>query len=85
MLIDDEILDDLTARAKVAERLRMNYDLRNSADDGSQRMLNALEPGTVVLIGVWHNSEALESGTVIFEAKDGGYEPLEEGDVMKTE
>ncbi len=85
MLIDDEILDDLTARAAESSRLRMNYDLRNSADDMLQRMLNALEPGTVVPKGAWHNSEALESGTVIFEAKDGGYEPLEEGDVMKTE
>lgn len=26
--------------------MRMNYDLRNSASDGSQRMLNAIEPGS---------------------------------------
>lgn len=46
MRIDAEILDMLTAQAKASPRLRMNYDLRNSSADGSQRMLNALEPGT---------------------------------------
>ena len=41
-----ELLDDLTAQAKASPRLRMNRDLRNSAADGSQRMLNAIEPGS---------------------------------------
>ena len=48
MVIDTKTLDELTARAKESPRLRMNLDLRNSAEDGSQRMLNALEPGTVL-------------------------------------
>ena len=39
-------MDELTAQAKASPRLRMNRDLRNSAADQSQRMLNALEPGT---------------------------------------
>ena len=107
-------------------------DLRNSPSDGSQRMLNAIEPGsplpihrhmksseTVVClrgrlrevfyndagkvtevidlqpggdcvalcipIGQWHGVEVLESGTVILECKDGVYEPLGEGDVMKND
>ena len=50
MKITQAILDDLTARAKASERLRMNLDLRNSAEDQSQRMLNAIEPGAVVPI-----------------------------------
>lgn len=50
MIIDQKILDSLTAAAKASPRLRMNYDLRNSAEDGSQRMLNAIEPGTVMPI-----------------------------------
>ena len=122
-------LDSLTAAAKVSSRLRMNLDLRNSPADGSQRMLNALEPGTVlpihrhrstsetvvclcgrlreifyddagqvtgvidlahgsdcaavnIPIGQWHTVESLESGTVILEAKDGAYEPLDESDIM---
>jgi cupin fold WbuC family metalloprotein len=110
----------------------MNLDLRNSPEDGSQRMLNALEPGTVLPIhrhrttsevvvmlrgravqylydeqgretdavhlaagaldgegvpgmtiakGQWHRIECLESGTVIFEAKDGAFVPLAADDV----
>lgn len=50
MKITQAILDDLTTKAKVSERLRMNLDLRDSAEDGSQRMLNAIEPDSVVPI-----------------------------------
>ena len=50
MIIDQHILDDLTAQAKASPRLRMNLDLRNSPEDLSQRMLNAIEPGTVLPI-----------------------------------
>lgn len=124
MTIDQELLDNLTAQAKANPRLRQNYDLRNSENDGSQRMLNAIEPGTdmpihrhpdtsttVIIIrgkmrqnfydfngnltesalldaegeiravliekGRWHNLESLQSGTIIFEAKDGAWEPYE--------
>ena len=132
MIIDQQLLDSLTLHAKQNPRLRLSYDLRNSINDQSQRMLNALEPGTVLPIhrhrktsevtsvvrgrvrqnmydddgtliesfeasadsypnfyvtpgGVWHNTECLESGTVIFEAKDGAYEPLREEDIMNME
>ena len=50
MIIGKALLDSLSQQAKESPRLRMNYDLRNSAADGSQRMLNALEPGTVMPI-----------------------------------
>ena len=130
MKIDKTILDELTAKAKASERLRMNLDMRTSSNDTSQRMLNALEPGTIVPIhrhcstaetviivrgkvkeifydndgnvteevlmevggecpmvqipaGMWHTIEALESGSVIFEAKDGAFAPLSEKDIMK--
>lgn len=46
MVIDNSILNDLTAKAQSSSRLRHAYDLRNSTEDLSQRMLNALEPGT---------------------------------------
>ena len=46
MKITQTLLDELTAQAKASPRLRMNLDLRNSAADGSQRMLNAIEPGS---------------------------------------
>jgi hypothetical protein len=48
MLITRELLDELTARAKASDRLRMHFDMRDSAEDGSMRMLNAIEPGTVI-------------------------------------
>ncbi len=50
MIIDNKILDELTERAIESPRLRCSMDLRNTEDDRSQRMLNALEPGTVMPI-----------------------------------
>ena len=50
MKIDNALLDNLTAQAKASPHLRMNMDLRNSNGDSSQRMLNAIEPGSVVPI-----------------------------------
>jgi len=50
MIIDQQLLDSLSTQARQNPRLRMNLDLRNSPADGSQRMLNALEPGTVMPI-----------------------------------
>lgn len=50
MTINQAILDDLMAKAKESPRLRMNLDLRNGNDDTSQRMLNAIEPGSEVPI-----------------------------------
>lgn len=44
--ITQGLLDSLTEQAKASPRLRMNLDLRNSAEDQSQRMLNAIEPGS---------------------------------------
>lgn len=128
MIIDNKILDELTVKAKENPRLRQSLDLRNSPENLSQRMLNALEPGTILPIhrhmgssetcicirghfeeyfydengnltetidmvpggvvlniekGQWHSLKCLESGTVLFEAKDGPYEPLQEGDILK--
>lgn len=129
MKINRELLDNLTAQAKANPRLRQSFDLRTTAEDNSQRMLNAMESGTIMPIhrhrntsetmvmvrgklierfyddagnltdefvmepcgeypmiqieaGQWHSLEVLESGTVIFEAKDGRYMPLGEEDVM---
>lgn len=56
MNITQQLLDKLTEEAKASPRLRMNMDLRNSAEDKSQRMLNALEPGTIMPIHRHHGS-----------------------------
>ena len=137
MKIDTILLDTLSAQAKANPRLRQAYDLRTTPEDNSQRILNAMEPGTIlpihrhrgstetvvvlrgkirqnfydeaghlvesfvvgpstgsgtapcsdvmgfsVELGRWHNTECLESGTVILECKDGRYEALGEGDIV---
>ena len=50
MKIDRELVDKLFEQARNNPRLRQNFDLRTSADDSSQRMLNALLPGTQVAV-----------------------------------
>ena len=129
MIIDDILLDEVTAQAQQSERLRMNRNFHESLDAKAQRLLNALEPGTILPIhrhthtaetyillrgrinvlfyaedggisdafelnplsgkygvhipkGQWHTLEVLESGTVIFEVKDGPYTPLAPEDMM---
>ena len=130
MIIDQKLLDELSAQAKANPRLRQAYDLRTTPEDSSQRILNAVEHGTVlpihrhrnstetifvlrgkvvqhyyddkgnktasyelapntaqvamsVPVGQWHALESLEDGIVIFECKDGKYEPLESIDMLK--
>ena len=45
-VINQVVLDKLTVQAKESPRFRMNLDLRNGPEDQSQRMLNAIEPGS---------------------------------------
>ena len=66
MIIDKNILDDLSAQAKANPRLRQAMDLRNSPEDLSQRMLNALEPGTVMPI---HRHHASSETVVLLRGK----------------
>lgn len=49
-IIDKSLLDSVTAGAKESNRLRMNYNFHDSLDAPCQRLLNALEPGTIVPI-----------------------------------
>ena len=66
MVIDKNLLDNLTAQAKASPRLRMAMDLRNTPEDGSQRILNALEPGTIMPI---HRHHASSETVVILRGK----------------
>lgn len=50
MKIDKVFLDQLTEKAKSSPRLRIHFDLRDSLSDSSQRMLNAIEPGSIIPI-----------------------------------
>ena len=131
MILNKKLMDDLSAQAKVNPRLRQALDLRTTPDDQSQRILNAVEPGTIlpihrhrgstetiivlrgkvvqhyyddngnktasyelapnsvqvgmsVPVGQWHALESLEEGSVIFECKDGAYQPLSEEDILEV-
>lgn len=65
-LINEELLDTLRLQAQGSERLRMNFDLRTTPEDGSQRMLNCLEPGTQVPI---HRHEDTTETTVCLKGR----------------
>lgn len=79
MTIDKNILDALTQQAQQSPRLRMNYDLRDSADDRSQKMLNALEPGTVLPI---HRHRTCSEVVVLLRGRAVQYLYDEAGNVV---
>ena len=66
MLIDDTLFDELAERAKQSERLRMNFNLHESAESKAQRLFNALEPGTVLPI---HRHRATAETFIILRGK----------------
>lgn len=88
MLIDNGLMEELLRKAAVAERRRANFDLRGSAEDGSQRMLNALMPDTVVPV---HRHQTTPETVVCLmgEVEEVFYEVVEEfvrddrGDVLR--
>ena len=128
--IDSRLLDQVSQQAQESPRLRMNHNLHDSLESKAQRLLNALEPGTILPIhrhphtaetylllrgkirvmfyndqkeeiesvvldplkgnyGIhipanqWHTLDVLESGSVLFEVKDGPYTPLDEKDILR--
>jgi cupin fold WbuC family metalloprotein len=56
IIIDDKLLDEVSAQAKGSARLRMNFNLHKSLDAGAQKMLNALQPGSVFPIHRHHHT-----------------------------
>ena len=66
MVIDKELLDKVSAQAKASPRLRMNYNFHQSLEDKCHRMLNAVEPGTVVPI---HRHPTKDESFVILRGK----------------
>ena len=66
MVINRELLDKITEQAKASPRLRMNFDLRDSKDDESQRMLNAIEPATIIPI---HRHTMTSEDVVVLRGK----------------
>ena len=81
MKIDNILLDKLTAEAQESPRLRMNLDLRNSDADSSQRMLNAIEPGSVVPI---HRHQKTSETLVVLRGRVVEEYYSSEGSVVAT-
>ena len=81
MVIDSLLLDKLTDQAQASPRLRMNLDLRNSAADSSQRMLNAIEPGSVVPI---HRHQKTSETVVVLRGRVVEEYYSSEGVVVET-
>ena len=80
MTIDKKLINELYDKAVVNPRLRINYDLRNSELDMSQRMLNAMLPGTVVPVHRHprsNESVVLLCGKVVEVTYDDGGNELE--------
>lgn len=50
MIIDEKLLNEVSDKAKKSDRLRMNFNLHDSPDAKAQRLLNALEMGTILPI-----------------------------------
>ena len=50
MIINQKLMDSLSQQAKANLRLRQAFDLRTTPEDQSQRILNAVEPGTILSI-----------------------------------
>lgn len=66
MLINKELLDKVSSEAKQNQRLRMNFNFHDSLDAPSQRLLNALEPGTVIPI---HRHKTTSETYIILRGK----------------
>lgn len=66
MIIEQKFFDELSAQAKANLRLRQAYDLRTTPENGSQRILNAVEPGTVLPI---HRHRDSTETIVVFRGK----------------
>jgi cupin fold WbuC family metalloprotein len=81
MQFNKHLLDELTAQAKASPRLRMNLDLRNTPADQSQRMLNALEPGTVMPI---HRHRNTSETVVVLRGKVKWLYYNDEGELTDT-
>lgn len=130
-IINESLLNEVSAQAKASPRLRMNYNFHKSLENKCHRMLNAVEPGTDIPIhrhptkdesfvvlrgkvrsttynddgsviesvvlsqedglygvdipkGVWHKLESLESGSVVFECKEGPFVPHEAEGILEV-
>ena len=89
-IIDDKLLEEVSAKAKDSPRLRMNFNFHGSLedkDDGEvlESVVLCQEDGMYgvdIPKNVWHTLESLDPGSVIFECKEGPFVEHEEEGVL---
>lgn len=79
-IIDRILLDEVSAQAKASPRLRMNYNFHESLEDKCHRMLNAVEPGTVVPV---HHHPTKDETFILLHGKVRVLTYNDEGEVME--
>ena len=65
-IIDEQLLNELSAQAKASPRLRMNHNFHHSLDEKCHRFLNALEPGTSIPI---HHHPTKDETVILLKGK----------------
>lgn len=81
MKINTTLLNQLSSQAAESPRLRMNFDLRDSENDTSQRMLNALEMGTVLPI---HRHQNTSETIIVIRGALKEYYHDDQGNITET-
>ena len=80
-IIDRELLDEVSRQAKQSDRLRMNYNFHESLEEKCHRMLNAVEPGTLVPI---HRHPTKDESFVILRGKVRSTTYNDDGSVIES-
>lgn len=80
-IIDKELLDEVSRQAKQSDRLRKNYNFHESLEDKCHRMLNAVEPGTLVPI---HRHPTKDESFVILRGKVKSTTYNDDGSVIES-
>ena len=81
MIIDEKLLDKVSAQAKASPRLRMNYNFHQSLDEKCHRMLNAIEPGTDIPI---HRHPTKDESFVVMRGRVKSTTYNDDGSVLES-
>ena len=80
-IIDESLLNNVSAEAKVSPRLRMNYNFHQSLEEKCHRFLNAVEPGTVV---EFHRHPTKDETFVLLRGRVVVYTYKDDGSVLES-
>ena len=81
MIIDEKLLDKVYEQAKASPRLRMNYNFHQSLEEKCHRMLNAVEPGTVIPI---HRHSTKDESFVVLRGRVRSTTYNDDGSILES-